>query len=89
MKHSVAHSIHMVQTFKACPDLEPFSRLVTVSAQPWLTTDIVICKAAISTATVSVDPLVTCTYLAHHELESLVMLIVVIFIINIIDIMIM
>ena len=84
MMHSIAHSIHVVQTFKACPDLEPFSRQVTVFAQHWLTTDVVVCKAAfhgmgvqsaISRATISVDHHVTRTYLAHHELERVVIII--------------
>ena len=44
--HSIAHSIHVIQIFKACPDLEPFSRQVPVSAQPCLTTDVVVCEAA-------------------------------------------
>ena len=82
--HSIAHSIHVVQTFKACPDLEPFSRQVAVFAQHWLTTDVVVCKAAfhgmgvqsaISRATISVDHHVTRTYLAHHELERVVIII--------------
>ncbi len=38
--------MQVIHTFKACLDLEPFSRQVTVSAQPWLTTDVVVCEAA-------------------------------------------